>query len=169
MNWYDAGLLTVSKWSRCWGKVCGRENIYLESIPVKGRGRRQAELERRRSLSVMQLWQSFGQVGVGGDSGLSTAHQSSPLWAETSEPFHPTGPLHPCHTQSVGTCCPWEENGLGQGSSQQLRLTLSGLSAGGCLLTTLLTARLSYTWLLSWAFWVLKSFDTFGPQSNHKN
>ena len=70
---------------------------------------------------------------------------------------------------SVGTCCPWEENGLGQVSSQQLRLTLSGLSAGGCLLTTLLTARLSYTWLLSWAFWVLKSFDTFGPQSNHKN
>lgn len=35
------------------GRVCGRQNIYLESIPVKGRGRRQAELERR-SLSMMQ-------------------------------------------------------------------------------------------------------------------
>ena len=46
------------------GRVCGRQNIYLESIPVKGRGRRQAELERR-SLSMMQTWQSFGQAGVG--------------------------------------------------------------------------------------------------------
>lgn len=169
MNWHDVGLLTVSKWSRCWGRVCGRQNIYLELIPVKGRQRRQAELERRRSFSVMQTWQSFGHAGVGGDSRVSTAHQRSPLWAETSEPLHPLGPLHPRHTQSVGTHCPWEKNGLGQGSSQQLRLTLSGLSAGGCLLTTLLTARLSYTWLLSWAFWVLKSFDIFGPQSNRKN
>lgn len=151
------------------GRVCGRQNIYLESIPVKGRGRRQAELERR-SLSMMQTWQSFGQAGTGvTPEWVQPAHQSSPLWAETSEPLHPTGPLHPCRTQSVGTCCPWEENELRQGSSQQLRLTLSGLWAGGCLLTTLLTACLSYTWLLSWAFWVLKSFDTFGPQSNHKN
>lgn len=151
------------------GRVCGRQNIYLESIPVKGRGRRQAELERR-SLSMMQTWQSFGQAGTGvTPEWVQPAHQSSPLWAETSEPLHPTGPLHPCRTQSVGTCCPWEENELRQGSSQQLRLTLSGLWAGGRLLTTLLTARLSYTWLLSWAFWVLKSFDTFGPQSNHKN
>lgn len=64
MNWYDVGLLTVSKWSRCSGRVCGRQNIYLESIPVKGRGRRQAELERR-SLSMMRTWQSFGQAGAG--------------------------------------------------------------------------------------------------------
>lgn len=162
------GLLTVSKWSRC-SRQSLWETKYLFGINTCKRKRKKTGRTGEKKLiydaDLTKLWPGGG----GGDSWVSTAHQSSPLWAETSEPLHPTGPLHPCRTQSVGTCCPWEENELRQGSSQQLRLTLSGLWAGGRLLTTLLTARLSYTWLLSWAFWVLKSFDTFGPQSNHKN
>lgn len=99
------------------------ETKYLFGISTSKRKRKKPELERRRSFSVIQAWQSFGQPSEG--TGVSTAHQSTPLWAEMAGLLHPTGPLHPCLTQLVGTCCPWEENGLRQGSSQQLRLTLN--------------------------------------------
>lgn len=43
MKWYDAGLLTGS--TEDGDRVCGRQNIYLKSIPVKGRGRSQDRRE----------------------------------------------------------------------------------------------------------------------------
>lgn len=152
MTWSYTLLVGIS-WSRCWNRANKDKDIYLESVPGRGRGRGKIGL---REELICDAGLSKPQPIQWGDSGAITT-MSVPLWAEVAGSLHPEGPLHPCLTQSLGTVFPCVEYGLREGSSQQLKLP------------AVHSSHSVRTYYVSSTFWMLESFGTFGPESKQKN